>query len=192
MTVIGINDIDARNWEIVAQVGHDVTNRARWTELRIYFTPDRAMPFVAETLGCTTVAGEVDRVRRREYPSVDKALKLFDKDSNLTDQITSLAQRWLVHNEKRVAAYYDRKVASKSFGGDTFTAALSWLYPDVSGPDRPRLLALEKDFGIPLRTGQHLLKIDKAGEEMPAQMGAFLRALRYFNRDAWQRQKETA
>ena len=191
MTDIPLNEMDASGWEVVAEAGQRKSG-IRWTELRIYFTPDMDYPFVAETLGRTTQIGEANRCRRRAVASVDRAINEFDRDSSLTDRIISIAHKWQARNEDRVAKFFHKLKAGKGFTGTSFADALLWLYPDVAGPDRPRLIALEQDFGIPLRTGQNLLKGDKAGEEMPAQMGAFLRALRWFNRDVWQRQKEKA
>lgn len=186
-----LTEMDASQWELVAEAGQRKSG-TRWTELRIYFTPHLDYPFVAETLGRTCFEGESDRCRRREAASITRALAAFDRDSSLTDRITSLAHRWQARHEDRIAGFHQKRASRTAFLGKGFAEALSWLYADVAGPDRQKLLALESDFGIPLRTGQHLLKLDKAGEAMPAQFEAFLRALRWFNRDAWLRQKEKA
>lgn len=186
-----LNKMDASKWETVAQVGARNPHRDRWTELRIYFTPDLPQPFVSETLGQTVVPGEELRIRRQPSDTLTEAFKAFEAGSNLTEELRPLAQRWQVRNEKRVAQYSIDRSAKRGFNGQTFAETLDWLYPDLTKyPQRHALLAMEKDFGIPLRTGQQLAKDERDGKGRNAYITAFIKALRWFDRDAWNASRE--
>lgn len=193
-----VADIDTSAGELVAFVSTERPDASRWTELSVIYLPEASgRCFVAEVTGRSRVDGEAVRRRPIYVGSLERALKLFDEDSEATHALRLAAEDWMERNADRPkqdvlrlrqAERGDAPAGTEGFSGqDGLDGALSWLYPD--GPSAGRAQRLETDFGVPRRTVDNALSQEGKGEQLTGWARAFLSALRWFDRAAFHRSK---
>lgn len=176
----------------IASVSSRPTDPDEWdqtrayTQLSLWWIEDENRPFIAVVEGLTgPAAGEhmVDRFRAVAKGTLDAALGWFDP-SNLRDELADAIpdyaeERFPDANVIRVA----RAREARRFyeGPDNMRDVAIWLYGDEEGNTSALASGLERDFGVPFRTGFNALQ----GGNLPGWGKAFIRAMRFFDRKAF-------
>ena len=167
-------------------------SQQRWTECRIHYrtradgTPQRR-PFVASIAGCSNVPGETEQLRTKSAQRFEEAIAYLGGGSSqpAADAIAQ-ADAWI---EEHPEALLMPTIAGYD-GAPDLRGALGWLYrkkPDATDADLAR--EVEQDFGVVARTVRHQLKQERDGSPLSAWAAAFVRALRHFDRVAFERAK---
>jgi hypothetical protein len=180
--------------EIIASVSTRQRGKPRWTELTIAYAPAADQRcFIAEVAGHSTMQGETTKRRSVRVSSVERALELFDQDSDATQNVRVEALDWWDRNGERVKAdvLRLRQIERGEFGyqGTTLLQAIAWLYGDAQAGKAQRLA---DDFGVPRRTVAHALDQEQSGQPLTGWQKAFISSLRYFDRDAFQKDRANA
>lgn len=192
--------LDLAGGETVAMVSTRREGAPRWSELEVWFLPDvSGRCFVAESRGCSSIPGEVTKRQRIYVGTLDRALRMFD-ESDAGENVRLMAEDWLERNPGRVA---EALKALRRFrgapggaqgydGAGGLSGALAWLYqpPGVELTEGRLSEAVAQDFGVPSRTVRHALGMERDGKPLTGWAGAFVRALRWFDRDAFRKSKE--
>jgi len=174
----------------LAEVSSEEHGKRAWTVLGLWWRADEQRPFVAVVEG--RVAGDTDmlnRFRATAHGTLLAALESFDH-SVLRDELvakipTDVAEHYPEADVIRQRAAAKRRAERSYKGDETLKSALNWLYG--GGFTNNALGAMvEEDFGVKARTVRHALDTDATPGGWAA---AFVRALRHFDRQAWDRQR---
>lgn len=98
---------DTINWspqaELVASFSSKADGRDRWTELELFFDPgvDGKKVWRAVSKGCSSRRGEVTKNRELAAGTVDRAMKLFDPDTDAGRIMQAQVDDWMDANSDR-------------------------------------------------------------------------------------------
>lgn len=174
----------------LAEVTSEDNGKRAWTVLGLWWRSDEQRPFVAVVEG--RVHGEsemLNRFRATAHGTLLAALESFDQ-SQLRDELvakipTDVAEHYPEADVIRQREAAKRRAERSYKGDDTLKGALNWLY----GPgftNNALGAMVEEDFGVKARTVRHALDNETTPGGWAA---AFVRVLRHFDRQAWDRQR---
>jgi len=159
----------------------------RWTELGVYYDhrpTNPGKPWIAVVRGCSTYPGETMREEIIQVGTLERALKLFDPNSQLGRSVIAQAEDW--QEPAPILPVPDilpdtlARPPHNRFTGTDQDEALRWLYGAELDKLTPAKL-LERDFGVVEGTVRAAVK---AGREIKIPLAA---AMRFFDREAFQR-----
>lgn len=180
----------------IAEVTSEAPDKTVWTVLSIWYRQDPGRPFVAVVEGRVADPerqGMIPRFRAAAFGTIDRAYAWFDP-SNLRDDLIialpppgKLAALYPDGNAIRMREADERRAQRGYQGGVMLFDALTWLYPDLAAAsDNAIATRFEADFGIGSRTARGILSSERVGGDPPTWVTAFIRALRFFDRKAWE------
>lgn len=189
--------------EEIAFVSTQRRGQPRWTELAIVYAPQAdGRCFWSQISGLSTMQGEATRQRAVYVGTIERALELFDQDSDATQALRVQALDWQDRNPERaktdvltlravegIAPNGPLATANQPDGyqGSTLLQAVHWLYGSAQAGMAQRLA---DDFGVPRRTVAHALDQEQSGQALTGWTKAFISSLRFFNRAAFHMSRE--
>lgn len=164
---------------------HEWANTTAYTELSIWWIEDEARPFIAVVEGLTGPAAAphmVDRFRAVAKGTLDAALSWFDP-SNLRDDLADAIPSYAAERFPDGMAIRASRAREGRFyeGKPVMSDIAAWLYEGEEENPTALANALERDFGVPMRTAFNALQ----GDNLSGWGKAFIRAMRFFDRKAF-------
>ncbi len=190
---------DLAGAELIAEVNSRNPGKDVWTALSIWYRRGHDRPFVAVIEGCVSEemqtrsrAAMVPRFKAFAVGSLSRAQDMFDPSTLRQSLICKVPEdahaRFPDSNTVRMQEADERRASRGYMGKVNLGDALEWLYPN---PTSVNAVAdrFETDFGIGSRTTRGILAKERDGEAAPTWVEAFVTALRYFDRKAWDMSK---
>lgn len=191
-TVSPTSRADLADAELIAEASSETPEKDAWTVLSIWYRRGHNRPFV------TVIEGLVRnpdwrhlRFRAICTGTLGRALDVLDT-SDLQTHLASMIpadayERYPDTNALRMLEAEERRAKRGYTGKVALSAALAWLYPDLAdGSDNAIATKFETDFGIGARTTRKIIADERSGGEPPTWVEAFVAAMRFFDRKAWE------
>lgn len=161
-----------------------------YTRLSVWWIEDDARPFIAVVeglLGPKAAPHMVDRFRAVAKGTLDAALNWFDP-SNLRDELADAIPSYAEERFPDAMAIRAARARERRFydGPEAMRDIAVWLYEDDDADNTTLARNVEKDFGVPFRTGYNAIK----GENLSGWGKAFMKAMRFFDRKAFHRARD--
>ena len=198
-----LNCLDLSAAPVVARASGRKHDDLRWTELAVYEDRDdiSGANYVAEIVGASVVPGDEQRLRRRRFRTVAKALAWdkFDPNSRLFIQLRDQAIDWM-STKARAETDPNRLVGipllsltgepaapkrwnGNPFGGD-FYGAMHWLYEPLNIAGDELIEAIAEDWDVLPDSVRDAFKRNER-PNLQAWADVLVRTMPYFDRDAF-------
>ncbi len=187
---------DLEGMTCIASVSSRTDTKRVWTDLAIWYRRGHDRPFITVIEGkvagvAEERAGMVPRFRAVAVGSLSRAIAVLDESALRDELVNAIPEDADVlypdSNTVRMLEAEERRASRGYMGRVNLSDALAWLYPDLAtASDNQVATRFETDFGIGSRTTRKIIADERAGGIAPTWVEAFVEALRFFDRKAWE------